>query len=129
MDDVEQKTVDFVELFMKSMDRAKQERTKKMRDEAIFCNISITLDGTEVDFWDITKNYDIYELKKEDIEKHENFFIKDIALKYIEKLTKYANNKVSFEELTNCITINKTSYKKYVTTRKKYIGGKVRYEN
>lgn len=97
MDNFEEEVFYFVSLVLKNIQKAATR--KKRKDEMVFFNLDIRKDGQEVAIFNQEKDY-VYTILKKDIEEFnfKRYLIKDMALRYIEKLTKYANKEMTFEE-------------------------------
>lgn len=97
MDNFEEEVFYFVNLVLKNIQKAATR--KKRKDEMVFFNLDIRKDGQEVAIFNQEKDY-VYTILTKDIEEFnfKRYPIKDMALRYIEKLTKYASNQITFEE-------------------------------
>ena len=65
MDNFEEEVQYFVDLFYDNMQLAKTKKGKKSREEAIFHNLNIKLDGQEVAIWNKEKDWAYILTKKE----------------------------------------------------------------
>lgn len=100
MDNFEEEVRYFTDLVFKNIQEAKNR--KKRKEETIFNCINVSKNGQSVVVFDMNKGYP-YELLKKDIEEY-NFKIyvtKHLALLYIERLIKYSNKEITFEELAD----------------------------
>ncbi len=90
----------FNELVFKNIQKAKER--KKRKDEMVFFNLDIRKDGQEIAIFNQEKDY-VYTLFTKDIEEFnfKQYLIKELALRYIKKLTKYASNEITFEEFAD----------------------------
>ncbi len=75
-------------------------KTRKNKTKAVFLNLKVN--EKEITVFNTEKNYS-YTLCKKQIQDFvfEQQLIKDLALIYIDKLTKYLNKKITFEELAD----------------------------
>lgn len=78
------------------------DKTKKNKKKAIFTNLRIKSNGEEIIVFNKEKRYS-YTLYTKQIQdfKFKQYLTKCIALIYIDNLTNYLNNKITFEELAN----------------------------
>lgn len=111
MDSFEEEVQYFTELVFNNIQRAKTK--KKGKFEAVFFNVNVRLDGKEIAVYNQKKDI-CYDILTKDIEEFnfEHYITKHLALYYIDKLTKYSNNQISFEEVAG---INKNETPKIVS--------------
>lgn len=100
MDNFEEEVQYFTELVFKNIQKAKAR--KKRKDEMVFFNLDIRKDGQEIAIFNQEKDY-VYTILTKDIEEFnfKQYLIKELALRYIKKLTKYASNEITFEEFAD----------------------------
>lgn len=93
-------------------------KTKKNKQKAIFSNLKFILDRKEIKIWNKEKKYS-YTLYTNQIQNYnfKNHITKYLALIYIDKLTKYINKKITFEELVDIIKTPK-KVKKIIDQKK-----------
>ena len=93
-------------------------KTKKNKQKAIFSNLKLILDRKEIKIWNKEKKY-LYTLYTNEIQNYDfkNDITKYLALIYIDKLTKYINKKITFEELADIIKTPK-KVKKIIDQKK-----------
>lgn len=93
-------------------------KTKKNKQKAIFSNLKFILDRKEIKIWNKEKKYS-YTLYTNQIQNYnfKNHITKYLALIYIDKLTKYINKKITFEELADIIKTPK-KVKKIIDQKK-----------
>lgn len=123
MSDFEKEAIYFVSLVIENIQKAKE--SKKRRDEIIFHNVNVSLTGEEVAVYNEEKDM-LYEIFTKDVENY-NFSIdiKWIILKYIKKLTQYANKEITFEELAE-IKYQTPEVVKDILKQEKYISGQLK---
>jgi len=95
----EQEVNYFTELVFNNIQSAITRRNKK---KAIFNNLKVKSNGNKIIVFNKGKNYS-YTLYTKQIKdfKFKHHLTKYIALTYIDKLTKYLDNKITFEELAD----------------------------
>ena len=100
MDSFEEEVNYFIYLVSNNIQKAKT--LKKGIFEMVFYNLNIRLDGQEIAIYNEEKDV-FYNLFTKDIQKFsfEHYLAKHLALNYIDLLTKYNNNKITFEEVAN----------------------------
>ncbi len=92
----------FIELVFNNIQSAKTKRNKK---KAIFTNLKVKSNGEKIIVFNKAKKYS-YTLCKKQIQdfKFKQYLSKCIALIYIDNLTNYLNNKITFDELADINT-------------------------
>lgn len=123
MSEFEKEAMYFVNLAIKNIEKAKE--SKKRRDEIIFHNVNVSLTGEEVAVYNEEKDI-MYTILTKDVENYKfTIYIKELVLKYIKKLTKYANNEITFEELAE-IKYQTPEVVKDILKQEKYISGQLK---
>lgn len=87
----------FTELVFNNIQSAKDKKNKR---KEVFSNLRVKLNGTKIIVYNKKKRYSFILLTKQ-IEDYnfKHYLTKYLALYYIDILTKYLNNKISFNEL------------------------------
>ncbi len=100
MENFEEEVNYFINVVFNNIQVAKSKRSKNSQEEALIHNLNIKLDGQEIIVWNTEKDYP-YEIYTKDIKEYKFKYdiTKYLALTYIEKLTKYLNKEITFEEL------------------------------
>ena len=119
MKNFEEEVQYFIDLIFNNIQLAKTKKGKKAREEAIFHNINVKLDGKEIAVWDMEKDYG-YILSKKEIEdfNFKMYLTKHLALYYLDILTKYQNNEITFEELAGIKEETKPVVKNIIEQKK-----------
>lgn len=97
--DFEKEVHYFIELVFNNMHSAK---TKKNKKKAVLTNLKVKSNGEKIIVFNKETKYS-YTLYKNQIQdfKFKQYLTKCIALIYIDNLTNYLNNKITFEELAD----------------------------
>lgn len=116
MNNFEEEVRYFTELVFNNIQQAKKKENGRF--EIVFFNINIRLDGKEVFVYNQEKD-EVYQILTKDIEdmNFETDVTKQLALYYIDKLTKYNNNIISFEELAGISKEDKPEIKKLINQK------------
>lgn len=98
MDSFEEEVNYFIYLVSNNIQKAKT--LKKGIFEMVFYNFNIRLDGQEVAIYNQEQDM-FYNIFTKDIENYnfKQYLTKYLALYYIDKLAKYSNNQITFEQL------------------------------
>lgn len=99
MDKFEEEVQYFNNLIFNNIQNAKAYKSKNKQFEIAFFNVNIRLDGEEVILYNQEKDV-FYSISKKDIENFnfKHYLTKHLALYYMERLTEYTNNRITFEE-------------------------------
>ncbi len=123
MNNFEQEAMYFVIVVLNNIEKAKE--SKKRRNEIIFHNVNVSLTGEEVAVYDEEKDM-VYDILTKDVENYKfSIDVKWIILKYIKKLTQYANKEITFEELAE-IKYQTPEVVKEIIKQEKYISGQLK---
>lgn len=100
MDSFEEEVNYFINLVSNNIQKART--MKKGKFEKVFYNFNIRLDGQEIAIYNEEKDV-FYTLFTRDIEEFnfKQYITKHLALYYIDRLTLYNNNKITFKEVAN----------------------------
>ena len=98
MDSFEEEVKYFTDLIFNNIQNAKTK--KKGKFEAVFFNVNVRLDGQEVAIYNQEQDM-FYNIFTKDIENYnfKQYLTKYLALYYIDKLAKYSNKQITFEQL------------------------------
>ena len=119
MSQLEEDVQYFINLIFDNIQVAKIKKGKKAREDAIFHNINIKSDGEEIAVWNKEKDFG-YIIYKKEIEKSDfkNYLTKYLALVYIERLSKFEKNIITFEELAGIKKETNPIVKKIIDQKK-----------
>ncbi len=122
MDRFEKEIIYFNSLIFNNIQNAKTYKSKNKQFEMAFFNVNIRLDGEEADLYNQEKE-EFYTIFKKDIENFtfENDVNKYLALYYMEKLTEYTNNRITFEDYADLQEETKTIVKVLLQQKKNII--------
>ena len=99
MNSFEEEIIYFNNLVFNNIQLAKVRKGKKAQFEAVFFNVNVRLDGEEIALYNQEQDTFCTILKK-DIEdfNFKLYLTKHLALYYMNQLTRYSNNEITFEE-------------------------------
>lgn len=100
MNNFEEEVQYFLDLVINNINKAKDKKGGKV--QTIFNGLNVSKDGKGILVYNFEKEYG-YELWKKDIENFnfKQYLTKHLALYYIDKLYKYSNKEITFNEFAN----------------------------